>query len=160
MPLRRQGLRLGRPHDLFFDDLDAVTRSTVESALLALSAAGVEIVEFDLPEVHERSRLFTSIVPAELLARLTPEVFAKARPDMDPVTAMRAAQGLEVSAIEYAACQFRRLELEAIAAATFEGMDAWRSEEHTSELQSLMRISYAGFCLYKYSDKKPLPGIT
>src|SRR3546814_6705445 len=23
------------------------------------------------------------------------------------------------------------------------------SEEHTSELQSLMRISYAGFCLYK-----------
>src|SRR3546814_3407399 len=24
---------------------------------------------------------------------------------------------------------------------------AWRSEEHTSELQSLMRISYADFCL-------------
>src|SRR3546814_6151024 len=26
---------------------------------------------------------------------------------------------------------------------------ALRSEEHTSELQSLMRISYAGFCLKK-----------
>src|SRR3546814_10827540 len=26
---------------------------------------------------------------------------------------------------------------------------AWRSEEHTSELQSLMRISYAVFCLKK-----------
>src|SRR3546814_8494331 len=25
----------------------------------------------------------------------------------------------------------------------------WRSEEHTSELQSLMRISYAAFCLKK-----------
>src|SRR3546814_10361665 len=25
--------------------------------------------------------------------------------------------------------------------------DHWRSEEHTSELQSLMRISYAVFCL-------------
>src|SRR3546814_10099305 len=25
---------------------------------------------------------------------------------------------------------------------------AWRSEEHTSELQSLMRISYAVFCLH------------
>src|SRR3546814_6325372 len=25
----------------------------------------------------------------------------------------------------------------------------WRSEEHTSELQSLMRISYADFCLHK-----------
>src|SRR3546814_4731994 len=28
-------------------------------------------------------------------------------------------------------------------------IDAYRSEEHTSELQSLMRISYAGFCLKK-----------
>src|SRR3546814_4770235 len=27
--------------------------------------------------------------------------------------------------------------------------DLWRSEEHTSELQSLMRISYAVFCLKK-----------
>src|SRR3546814_1331451 len=30
-----------------------------------------------------------------------------------------------------------------------------RSEEHTSELQSLMRISYAVFCLKK-KNKKPL----
>src|SRR3546814_3724413 len=29
-----------------------------------------------------------------------------------------------------------------------------RSEEHTSELQSLMRISYAVFCLKKKNDKK------
>src|SRR3546814_4405028 len=28
-----------------------------------------------------------------------------------------------------------------------EGRDVIRSEEHTSELQSLMRISYAAFCL-------------
>src|SRR3546814_3576772 len=27
----------------------------------------------------------------------------------------------------------------------------WRSEEHTSELQSLMRISYAVFCLKKHN---------
>src|SRR3546814_2295389 len=33
----------------------------------------------------------------------------------------------------------------------------WRSEEHTSELQSLMRISYAVFCLKKknHNNKKP-----
>src|SRR3546814_10672131 len=33
---------------------------------------------------------------------------------------------------------------------------SWRSEEHTSELQSLMRISYAVFCLKKKQsqDKK------
>src|SRR3546814_2623378 len=29
-----------------------------------------------------------------------------------------------------------------------------RSEEHTSELQSLMRISYAGFCLKKKKDTR------
>src|SRR3546814_4435215 len=29
------------------------------------------------------------------------------------------------------------------------GMSSFRSEEHTSELQSLMRTSYAGFCLKK-----------
>src|SRR3546814_10501854 len=29
----------------------------------------------------------------------------------------------------------------------------YRSEEHTSELQSLMRISYAVFCLKKQQDK-------
>src|SRR3546814_2276317 len=33
--------------------------------------------------------------------------------------------------------------------AAFSGVDKSRSEEHTSELQSLMRISYAVFCLKK-----------
>src|SRR3546814_9733567 len=34
------------------------------------------------------------------------------------------------------------------------GLIARRSEEHTSELQSLMRISYAVFCLKKKKKKK------
>src|SRR3546814_8388249 len=42
---------------------------------------------------------------------------------------------------------------------TFDGLDiivnnaGYRSEEHTSELQSLMRISYAVFCLKKKNNK-------
>src|SRR3546814_8124887 len=32
----------------------------------------------------------------------------------------------------------------------------WRSEEHTSELQSLMRISYAVFCLKKKKETQKL----
>src|SRR3546814_1241163 len=35
-----------------------------------------------------------------------------------------------------------------------ESTDTTRSEEHTSELQSLMRISYAVFCLKKKKEKK------
>src|SRR3546814_9499635 len=44
-----------------------------------------------------------------------------------------------------------RVEVDPRWAAALEGVAA-RSEEHTSELQSLMRISYAVFCLKK---KKP-----
>src|SRR3546814_6933031 len=35
-----------------------------------------------------------------------------------------------------------------------------RSEEHTSELQSLMRISYAVFCLKKKTCSTPRPSST
>src|SRR3546814_8100210 len=36
------------------------------------------------------------------------------------------------------------------------GRSAGRSEEHTSELQSLMRISYAVFCLKKNNKEKEI----
>src|SRR3546814_4276620 len=39
------------------------------------------------------------------------------------------------------------------------GPDPPRSEEHTSELQSLMRISYAVFCLNKKTHAKPTTNI-
>src|SRR3546814_2032481 len=41
-----------------------------------------------------------------------------------------------------------------IAAALIAAMMVLRSEEHTSELQSLMRTSYAVFCLKKKKDTK------
>src|SRR3546814_8605683 len=41
----------------------------------------------------------------------------------------------------------------ALARATGTGLLTARSEEHTSELQSLMRISYAVFCLNKKTNK-------
>src|SRR3546814_7862255 len=41
-----------------------------------------------------------------------------------------------------------------------ERQGAGRSEEHTSELQSLMRISYAVFCLNKKITKKLMMSLT
>src|SRR3546814_6114273 len=38
-----------------------------------------------------------------------------------------------------------------------DAQDGWRSEEHTSELQSLMRISYAVFCLKKKKKNNNSP---
>src|SRR3546814_10607016 len=46
-------------------------------------------------------------------------------------------------------CAFLRATLEAQG----RRVHAYRSEEHTSELQSLMRISYAVFCLKKKNIK-------
>src|SRR3546814_9070223 len=40
-----------------------------------------------------------------------------------------------------------------IAVRHIHGEDSYRSEEHTSELQSLMSISYAVFCLTKKKTK-------
>src|SRR3546814_2919220 len=48
-----------------------------------------------------------------------------------------------------AAIEFDRLPAADIVAEDFGQAAAPRSEEHTSELQSLMRISYAVFCLKK-----------
>src|SRR3546814_10711091 len=50
----------------------------------------------------------------------------------------------------------RKLHIQAnieAARVTFEKVARERSEEHTSELQSLMRISYAVFCLKKKKNK-------
>src|SRR3546814_6556500 len=41
-----------------------------------------------------------------------------------------------------------------------EALAAFRSEEHTSELQSLMRISYAVFCLNKKIETTKTPMMT
>src|SRR3546814_5267954 len=63
------------------------------------------------------------------------------------VSALDARQRIEVGA---------RLagEVTRLLAAASRGVDAGdRSEEHTSELQSLMRISYAVFCLKKKTNK-------
>src|SRR3546814_5703183 len=57
---------------------------------------------------------------------------------IDPVTGQQVVDGLAVAPGDDAG--------EAVSQVAG-GVD--RSEEHTSELQSLMRISYAGFCLKK-----------
>src|SRR3546814_7069909 len=62
--------------------------------------------------------------------------------------------------LKYAKGQWRDREYEARMLGLCEGLSelgAWvrlRSEEHTSELQSLMRISYAVFCLQKKITQK------
>src|SRR3546814_2887100 len=56
------------------------------------------------------------------------------------------------SSREHAAWAMNDMGITAVIAPSFS--DIFRSEEHTSELQSLMRTSYAVFCLKKKKKKK------
>src|SRR3546814_4015295 len=66
---------------------------------------------------------------------------------LDAVTA-----GLERDIAERASAEVVQQHVERFA--TLTPRESQRSEEHTSELQSLMRISYAVFCLKKKNNMK------
>src|SRR3546814_8860595 len=69
------------------------------------------------------------------------------RPDVDATESIRGSRAGELVArcmVEVGTSSYYRALGDA---ATEPALKAIRSEEHTSELQSLMRISYAVFCL-------------
>src|SRR3546814_6019651 len=73
-------------------------------------------------------------------------------------TAMHRAEAAEHQAHEINSASDRITEIAAsidqVSRNSAELRDTWRSEEHTSELQSLMRNSYAVFCLKKKKHTK------
>src|SRR3546814_1879980 len=68
--------------------------------------------------------------------------------DSDLVTPWASSSELLAEDRSSARRRFRRRE-------ALQAHQAGRSEEHTSELQSLMRISYAVFCLKKKNNTPP-----
>src|SRR3546814_7401903 len=76
--------------------------------------------------------------PADLAVRLPPAVRGLEDHDQRGLTMIRNATAADIPA----------------CIAMAERMHGERSEEHTSELQSLMRISYAVFCLKKKKNKQ------
>src|SRR3546814_6767247 len=92
-----------------------------------------------------RQRGFAAVQPP--LAQLPPPAVELLRADVVP-------PGNRGRALRSARClrQHRQLPLERPAPPPL------RSEEHTSELQSLMRISYAVFCLKKQKPSDSEPG--
>src|SRR3546814_10510333 len=69
--------------------------------------------------------------------------------DTLPISPAGAAEGCDLSGRAKIAVSLRST---APTGLKREGHEHRRSEEHTSELQSLMRISYAVFCLKKKND--------
>src|SRR3546814_8071235 len=101
----------------------------------------------DRPSARLFAELYLSRAGDELSIRLHIRHFAKDQTGADvprrrshPICRRRACH-------LFAACGGGSLQAEPLH----------RSEEHTSELQSLMRISYAVFCLKKKTNKRKLP---
>jgi len=126
-PVPLNGLRVGVPQEHFFDDLDAQVADDFEVALAALLDAGAVKVPIHFPEAAERATLVPTIVPTELIATLGVDRYNAIRDGMDPVTAHRAANGLNVTAVEYKQALRRQQELIIKANATFDSVDCWIS---------------------------------
>src|SRR3546814_8247024 len=89
-----------------------------------------------------------------LRAVLCHDLVPASRHGLDVETCVDEADGpSNESALHLAAHRVDALAGHRTALVTQKG-DRWRSEEHTSELQSLMRISYAVFCLKKKNNNR------
>ena len=78
-PARLKGLRIGRPVNFFFDDLDEHVSSCIDAAIGALAAEGVEVIEVDVPEIHENVPVFANISRPEIIAFIGRERFEAER---------------------------------------------------------------------------------
>src|SRR3546814_4665684 len=94
-----------------------------------------EIEEFDEQIVEELRNRARDVLLTKAIAKAEQRAHAQPAEDLLAVDGMDEDTAYQLAEAGYATC-------EALA-------DLARSEEHTSELQSLMRISYAGFCLKK-----------
>ncbi|MCZ6636830.1 MAG: amidase [Alphaproteobacteria bacterium] len=121
----RCGLRLGRPSNYFFDNLDKQVEQCLEAALAALAEAGVEIVPVEVPEAPEREKYFPVALPADLITVLGRERFIEGREGIDPIVAARGEIGLDVGAPEYNRLRRRRRELCESVKEHFRGLDGW-----------------------------------
>jgi aspartyl-tRNA(Asn)/glutamyl-tRNA(Gln) amidotransferase subunit A len=124
-PVALGELRLARPTNYFYDNLDEHVVTCMDAAVAALEKAGVEIVAVEIPEAGEREKFFPMALPASAIAVLGRERFHAEKDNLDPIVAMRCANGLEVKAAEYIQAETRRKELCEIAAQRMEGFDGW-----------------------------------
>src|SRR3546814_1125171 len=91
---------------------------------------------------------YTTLFRSALVGRIAADQFAALAAVTDLNNALNLAQSLHAQLTRPPSIDGRVVPLKA-------SMGAARSEEHTSELQSLMRISYAVFCLKKKKNNKP-----
>lgn len=94
--------RFAVPRCLMQDDLDATVSSAFEHSLRLLRAAGAEIVEIDLDEIHELTSINATggLSAAESYAWHR-QLIAQRQSDYDPRVALRILKGASMRAADY-----------------------------------------------------------
>ena len=136
-----QGLRIGKPANHFFDDLEPEVAACVEAAFGVFRDGGAEIVPVDVPEVAEREYILNAICAAECIAGIGSQRFQTEKDAMDPITVARTAPGLDVSAVDYIQALRRCRELAEIFAKRFKGFDAWITPTATMTAPSVAQVT-------------------
>ena len=124
-PTAPRGLRLGRPANHFFDNLDGDVERCMADALAALDAAGVAIVPVEVPEVATTDDIFYDLIAAEFIAALGRERFLETRHRMDRDVALWGATGLDIPADRYIQCLWRHRAVGREAPSRFRDVDGW-----------------------------------
>ena len=107
------------------DGLDADVACCMERALAALSKAGAEIVEIDVPEIVESNTVFVAISRPELVATFGRKRFLASKDRMNPDVSVRIAPGLEISTDDYIRSLWRHRDLIREVPRLFGDVDAW-----------------------------------
>src|SRR3546814_2815137 len=100
----------------------------------------------------------SDVCSSDLCRRAQNRCHRNPAPDRDPVSSAGVAIPVAVAAPRATACSCHAARRTACRHRSAQRSP--RSEEHTSELQSLMRISYAVFCLKKKKKITTYPHIT
>ncbi len=108
-PLPLSGLSLALPRTLVFDGVDATVAATFAAACAALSAAGVRIVEIDIPEFAELAHINRGggFSAAEAWAWHAP-LLRDREAAYDPRVAVRIRRGAALTAADYIELQAAR----------------------------------------------------
>ena len=127
-----RGVRLGKPTTHFFDNLDQDVERCVDAALTALGAAGVEIVDCELPETAEHNKSVLALIAADFIGAFGRERFEASRADMDADVWDRLRRGLDMKADAYIRLMWRHQEHHQQALQRMEGLDGWVTPTNTT----------------------------
>ena len=122
-PAPPRGLRLGRPTNYFFDELEPDVARSCDAAIAALAAAGVTIVEIEVPEAGMDTPHFYDLVVVEFLGVLGRERFLENLDRIDKDVGNWGMTGLDMPAERYFQALWRHQLLCRLAVDRFAGLD-------------------------------------